>query len=91
MEASVEYTPDDFNDISKKNRKKWLDKFKLKRGCSKCGYRNCAEALHFHHVGEGKEANVSTLKNAPSWKVVKEICSCIILCANCHIEIHKEC
>lgn len=91
MKTIEPYKESDFNDIPKKNRGKWLSKFKLKFGCFKCGYNKCADALHFHHIdGNNKTKNVSMLKNAPSWKVIKEICSCSILCANCHIELHKE-
>jgi hypothetical protein len=89
IETTYPYTPKDFNDIPKNNRGEWLSKFKLKFGCSCCGYKKCAEALHFHHVGN-KTKNVSLLKNTVSWKVIKEICQCSILCANCHIELHKE-
>ena len=84
------YKTEDFNDIPKNNRTKWLNDFKLKFGCFKCGYIKCAEALRFHHIDGNKTVNVSKLKNAVSWKVIKEICQCSILCANCHTELHKE-
>lgn len=72
-----------------KEREKWINEFKKSYGCSMCGYNKCVTALHFHHTGI-KNKNVSMLKQYPTWRVVKEICSCIILCANCHIELHEE-
>lgn len=86
------YNFNDFWDIPGKpgkNREIWIKKFKKKKGCSKCGYNICDEALHFHHI-DIKNKNVSMLKQYPTWQVIKEIYSCIILCANCHIELHKE-
>jgi len=83
------YKKEDFEDIPRDNRTVWLNKFKLKFGCFKCGYKNCAEVLHFHH-NSNKDKNVSMLLKAPRWKMVKEICNCSILCANCHIELHKD-
>lgn len=54
--------------------------------CIYCGYNRCQRALHFHHVDpEKKKLNMAT---AP-WKTAKkELKKCVILCANCHAEIH---
>ena len=83
------FKKEDFEDIPKVNRKEWLNKLKLRFGCSKCGYNSCAGALHFHH-NSNKDKNVSMLLNAPRWKLAREICNCSILCANCHIELHND-
>ena len=45
-------------------------------------------ALCFHHVEDKKEAEISRLKTVP--KVLKEIKKCIVVCANCHAEIHEN-
>lgn len=53
--------------------------------CTQCGYNKCNSALDFHHVGE-KRFRVSM---APSRKAAfEEIKKCILVCANCHREIH---
>ena len=57
--------------------------------CSACGYNKCLSALEFHHHQSNKEGNVSTLlKNESRQKLLKEAEKCILLCANCHRELH---
>ena len=57
--------------------------------CSICGYNKCNNALEFHHQGGDKEGHVSRMiKNLSRHKVLKEIKKCILVCANCHREIH---
>src|SRR4030042_3744584 len=56
--------------------------------CKSCGYNKCIDALDFHHLGD-KEGHVTTLlKNESRQKVLKEAKKCILLCANCHREVH---
>jgi predicted HNH restriction endonuclease len=57
--------------------------------CSKCGYDKCIDALDFHHEGN-KEKSISKLINNNSReKILKEAKKCILLCANCHRELHS--
>ena len=75
-----------------KFRKKLLDIYKVNKGCSVCGYNKCAVALDFHHEGdEKKEKAISYLVNSSFNfnKVLEEIKKCIVLCANCHRELHN--
>ena len=60
--------------------------------CEQCGYNRCIEALEFHHVDpKKKDFNVSQRGYTRSWKnVVKELEKCIMLCANCHRELHAS-
>jgi len=60
--------------------------------CSKCEYNKCISALEFHHVlPEHKDFSISREGNTRSWEKVKaEIDKCILVCANCHREIHEE-
>ena len=56
--------------------------------CALCGYNNCNEALAFHHL-DPKEKDFSISKQILSWsKIVKELRKCILVCHNCHSEIH---
>jgi predicted HNH restriction endonuclease len=59
--------------------------------CKVCGYNKCISALEFHHNQSNKEGNVSTLlKNGSRQKLLKEAEKCILLCANCHRELHNK-
>lgn len=60
------------------------------KGCVICGYNKCEEALDFHHLDEKiKDRNISKAKRDFCLKTLKEeIEKCIVVCANCHREIH---
>lgn len=56
--------------------------------CEICGYNKCIEALEFHHLNPNeKDFNISG--GTKSFKKLKpEIDKCILVCSNCHREIH---
>jgi len=58
--------------------------------CAVCGYNKCKASLDFHHLNpEEKEANVGNLLRSSSWNRIKEeLDKCILVCKNCHGEIH---
>jgi len=60
--------------------------------CMNCGYRKSIEALEFHHINERKKQfGISGQGLTRSWKSVKqEADKCILLCANCHRELHAK-
>jgi len=60
--------------------------------CNMCGYNKCNEALEFHHIDpEQKEFGISASGITRSWeKVKKELDKCLLVCSNCHREIHAE-
>lgn len=57
--------------------------------CQCCGYDKCITALEFHHLNpEEKDFTFGTNCNR-SWQTTRnEIQKCILVCANCHREIH---
>ena len=56
--------------------------------CSNCGYDKCLDALDFHHLDPTKKDPKSFEKNV-AWSILKEeIKKCILLCSNCHRELH---
>jgi predicted transcriptional regulator len=73
----------------RKNKQKALD-YKGKK-CQICGYDRCNDALEFHHVDpEKKEIDPSKLRGL-KWESQKiELDKCILLCANCHREVHGK-
>ena len=58
--------------------------------CERCGYDKCIDALEFHHLNpDDKDFTVS----GKSWSIEKlknEVDKCILVCSNCHKEIHVE-
>ncbi len=60
--------------------------------CEICGYDRCMEVLEFHHLSKSdKNFGLSEKGYARSWKrVKKELKKCVLLCANCHREIHAK-
>ena len=56
--------------------------------CCKCGYDRCVRALDFHHVDPSlKDFQVSGVSR--SWdKIRVELDKCILVCSNCHRELH---
>ncbi len=59
-------------------------------GCSLCGYSKCLSAIEFHHVGEGKRFELSSVGSRSVEQIKREIGKCLIVCANCHREIHAN-
>jgi len=59
--------------------------------CQQCGYHSCVEALEFHHLDEGgKDFSISARGHSRSWaRVRNEVTKCVLLCANCHREVHS--
>ena len=60
------------------------------RGCQLCGYNRCLSAIEFHHVGNGKNFEMSSVGSRSLQQVKDEISRCVVICANCHCEIHAE-
>ncbi len=60
--------------------------------CQTCGYNRCIDALEFHHNNSsGKDFSISEKGYTRSWtKVKEELDKCVLLCANCHREIHAQ-
>lgn len=56
--------------------------------CCICGYSRCVNSLDFHHVyPAAKEFQISG--SIRSWeRVLKELAKCVLLCKNCHGEVH---
>lgn len=60
--------------------------------CELCGYNRCIEALEFHHTDSfGKDFSISEKGYTRSWDAVREeLDKCMLLCANCHRELHAK-
>ena len=78
-----------------KLRKRDIVQIKLKalelkgNKCIKCGYDKYYGALHFHHTDSSNKNK--DIKRKYSWNLFKkEIDKCIVICGNCHAEIHQK-
>jgi hypothetical protein len=60
--------------------------YKLRNGCTDCGYNAHAEALDFdHRPGEDKAGALSHMSSTHGWgAIMAEIEKCDVVCANCH-------
>jgi len=56
-------------------------------GCVVCGYNKCLSAIEFHHIGGHKENN-GKIKTVPRLKKEIKSACLVVVCANCHREIH---
>lgn len=65
--------------------------------CTKCGYNKCRRALDYHHL-DSTEKSFGIAQFV--WKrgftennkqlMLQELDKCIVLCSNCHRELHAE-
>lgn len=70
-------------------RRRFLKRYAVSCGCKFCGYSDCGEALVFHHINpEDKKFALSNCCNKSFADLKVEVRKCIILCANCHQELH---
>lgn len=58
--------------------------------CVVCGYNKCPAAFDLHHIDESKkEFGFAIGGMTRAWSKVKdEADKCLLVCANCHREIH---
>src|ERR1700680_5015487 len=72
-------------------------KFKMKQRCLEymggkcevCGYSRCSAAMDFHHRDESQKSFTIACCYSRSWDALrKELDKCVLLCANCHRELH---
>lgn len=79
--------------VSRKRKKLKKDLVEYKGGkCEKCGYNKCVAAMDFHHKDpKEKDFGLSSNGNTQSWeKLTREADKCLLLCSNCHRELHEE-
>lgn len=87
-----------FLDRNVESRKKitlFIKEYKLKNGCKICGYNKCARSLSFHHINnrdlkEDKWISTISVRQYSIERLLKEFEKCILVCANCHGEIHDN-
>lgn len=79
--------------VDKRRKKVKQQAVEYKGGCcERCGYDNYVGALEFHHRNPSeKDFGIAHKGNTMSWEKMKvELDKCIMVCANCHREVHEE-
>ena len=73
--------------------KRKMDLITYKGGkCEICGYDKNIAALDFHHINPDDKSfqlDARHLSNTNIEKIKEEVDKCILVCANCHREIHN--
>ncbi len=65
---------------------------KLGGKCAACGYNKNLSALNFHHLDPAIklfQLDLRSLSNRKQKVIDEEISKCILLCSNCHAELHN--
>lgn len=81
---------------SKKSVSDWRKRTKIKlveyKGgkCEVCGYDKMVSVLQFHHNNPLEKDFTISGKSWSYEKLRLEVDKCILLCANCHLEIHEN-
>lgn len=74
------------------NKRKWWFEYKSKLSCSTCG-ESRHWCLDFHHTDpSSKEGSLSELvtRNVSRERILEEVSKCIVVCRNCHADIHYQ-
>lgn len=58
--------------------------------CCKCGYDKSVNVLQFHHLDPSQKDFTIGGKSLSYERLKLEVDKCILVCANCHIEIHEQ-
>ena len=80
--------------MDKYSQERWLQRKKeaieyLGGKCVCCGYDKYYGALSFHHPNPEEKEIEWTKMRLITWKnVLKELDKCVLVCSNCHAEIH---
>ena len=77
----------------KSHRQKMKEKSVQYKGgkCVKCDYNKCIRALEFHHLDPSEKDFTISRYSVLSWNKIKvELDKCILICSNCHRELHEE-
>jgi len=62
-----------------------MDRYKVLKGCTECGYNDHPYALEFDHIDPLQKHMAISDMYCYSWPRVKaELAKCQLLCGNCH-------
>jgi hypothetical protein len=73
------------------SRGRKIIKEQKRSGCAICGYDRYTGALVFHHINpqdKNSKAGQALKYNWSPARLMSEISKCVVVCCNCHAEIH---
>jgi hypothetical protein len=77
----------------RRGRDRKIELIRLKGGqCAACGYDKNFSALEFHHtdpINKTFQLDLRSLSNRKWAAVIEEANKCLLLCSNCHAEMHN--
>jgi len=73
----------------RKRTKKKLIEYKGGK-CEICGYNKCLTALQFHHKNPNEKDFTISGKSLSFDRLKEEVDKCLLVCSNCHAEIHEK-
>ena len=76
-----------------KRKRMAITTYKLEHGCQNCGYNKCADALQLHHKDPKTKTDALSRMVMQGYsldRIMQEANKCIVLCANCHAELHAQ-
>jgi len=82
---------EDVKNWRKRSKQRIIDAFGGK--CGTCDYNKCNNALELHHLDPSeKEFSFGSIRaNPKNWQdLVIELRKCVLLCSNCHREVHDN-
>ena len=65
-------------------------KERLGRKCVRCRYDKCVKALEFHHLDPAQKDFTISNEHFKLKDAVEESKKCILICSNCHKELHDN-
>ena len=72
-------------------KRKKIELIEYKGGkCGICGYDKSISVLQFHHTNPNMKDFTVSRKSYSIERLKREVDKCILLCANCHIELHEK-
>ena len=74
--------------VQQLRRKAWMDGIKSCLGCFVCG-EDRPWRLVWHHLSPADKTRKVSEKGGLE-VTLREMCRCVVLCGNCHLDIHHE-
>lgn len=91
---SKHHKKSNYQSQQKRGIQRKVELIKLKNyKCNRCGYNKNIAALDFHHIDPTTKIiplDIRTLSTTSYEDILKEADKCILLCSNCHRELHHN-